>query len=102
MVIAPIVMPMRPVVATVVALTSVKPKTLLFTRTGMTVPRTTRSKPSSSTAAQHSGTTQRELRTRVAPEWLPVIVSSLVPPPPALGLAVRFSPSVYPAPGTGR
>ena len=60
-------MPIRPVVATVVALTSVKPKTLFFTRTGITVPNTTRSKPSSSTAAQHSGATQRELPTLVAP-----------------------------------
>src|SRR6185369_5776229 len=67
MLIAPIVMPIRPVVAAVVALTSVKPKTLFFTRTGMTVPSTTRSKPSSRTAAQHSGATQRELPTLVAP-----------------------------------
>ena len=60
-------MPIRPVVAAVVALTSVNPKTLFFTRTGMTVPSTTRSKPSSSTAAQHSGATQRGLPTLGAP-----------------------------------
>src|SRR4029453_18581471 len=63
---APMVMPINPVVAIAVAVGGVIPKTLSSSRTGITVPRTTRSKPSSSTAAQHSGSTQPRLVRSIA------------------------------------
>src|SRR3954453_19687959 len=56
---APIVIPSSPVVAIAVAVGGVIPKTLPFNKTGIAVPSTTRSNPSSSTAAQHSGRTPR-------------------------------------------
>src|SRR3954451_15421006 len=58
MVIAPMVIPIRPVVAAAVAPAGVMSQTLSRKRTGMTVPSTTRSKPSSRTADQHRGVTQ--------------------------------------------
>ena len=68
MVSAPIIMPTRPTVATAVPCAVVIPSSLFSSMDGSTAPRTTASKPSSSTAIQHSGATHaRERRTGRAP-----------------------------------
>ncbi len=56
---APRPTPTSPRVEAAVSEEAVKPRSPLALRVGMTAPRTTRSKPSSATATQHSQTGQR-------------------------------------------
>src|SRR3712207_4011097 len=68
MVSAPTIIPTRPTVITAVAPAPVRPYSSGRDSVGITVPTTTRSKPSSSTATQHSGATQPAARAAAVPD----------------------------------
>ena len=71
---APTIMPNRPAVATAVPSPVVMSKPLSSNRAGITAPRTTASNPSSRTAIQHSGATQRgDLRMRPLAGVVPAV-----------------------------
>ena len=88
MVRAPTIMPTSPMVMTAVAPLPESAHSSGVRSVGMTVPTTTRSKPSSRTAIQHSGATQPAARPAV-PAVRPVLVDVVPMSPPGATLQSR-------------
>ena len=88
MVSAPTIMPTSPMVTTAVAPVPDSARSSGVRSVGMTVPTTTRSKPSSRTAIQHSGATQPAARPAV-PAARPVRVDVVSMSPPGATLQSR-------------